>query len=530
MTTKAQAFGLFLQEKYSEALDAFRDLATEDFSMRSNQALCAAHLGHPDWQTTDLLLDNTDKLSAPAFLYLAEVFLASENAPQALKFVDTAIAKAPDNIQAYLTRIDILEELGDGDGIAETLKRIFPKYAGDARVLCEAAGYAAHYGEFEQARYLLKKALKNNRLYTICQEDFYDFFLTMSQERLLLPFAKEAHDRFPNRPEPLYAVAVASALTGATQEADKYFQQLSRLYDVMPDKLKSMWADALFGCREYSRAFDMAKSISADYAFQDGIKTFLRKTLYLMRQTNPAEARERAEKWRRENPDDPMIAHYCAAIAGETDKPTPPPEVMQRFFDEFAEDFEDVLIANLHYKGDELLQAALIEAGTKKKSFSSVLDAGCGTGLMASVLKPYLKSDAALTGVDVSGLMLDEARKKAVYTTLVQQDIVSYCQENAEKFDCIVCMDVLSYFGSLLPVFKAFANALTDKGTAFFSVLTTNDTGFALQSGGQYKHSPAFVAECLDIAGLKVLSSAEGTLRYELDAPEKCLVYRIGKK
>ena len=91
-------------------------------------------------------------------------------------------------------------------------------------------------------------------------------------------------------------------------------------------------------------------------------------------------------------------------------------------------------------------------------------------------------------------------------------------------------MDVLSYFGSLLPVFKAFANALTDKGTAFFSVLTTNDTGFVLQSGGQYKHSPAFVAECLDIAGLKVLSSAEGTLRYELDAPEKCLVYRIGKK
>ena len=137
----------------------------------------------------------------------------------------------------------------------------------------------------------------------------------------------------------------------------------------MPDKLKSMWADALFGCREYSRAFDMAKSISADYAFQDGIKTFLRKTLYLMRQNNPAEARERAEKWRRENPDDPMIAHYCAAIAGETDKPTPPPEVMQRFFDEFAEDFEDVLIANLHYKGDELLQAALIEAGTKKRAF-----------------------------------------------------------------------------------------------------------------------------------------------------------------
>lgn len=530
MTTKAQAFGLFLQEKYSEALDAFRGLATEDFSMRSNQALCAARAGRPDWKTTDLLLENQDKLTAPAFLYLADVFLASENAPQALKFIDSALAKDPANIQAYLTRISILEELGDGDGIAETLNRIFPKYANDARVLCEAAGYAAHYGEFGQARFLLKKALKTDRLYTICQEDFYDFFLTMNQERLLLPYAKEAHSRFPDRPEPLYALAVASALTGATRDADKYFQQLSKLYDVMPDRLKSMWADALFGCREYSRAFDTAKSISADYAFKDGVKTFLRKTLYLMRQNAPAEASKRAEQWRRENPDDPLIAHYCAAVLGETDKPTPPPEVIQTFFDEFADDFEDVLIANLHYKGEELLQSALVEAETKKKSFSSVLDAGCGTGLMASVLKPYLKTNGTLTGVDVSGLMLDEARKKAAYTTLVQQDVVSYCQENAKKFDCIVCMDVLSYFGSLLPVFKAFANALTDDGTAFFSVLTGGNAGFALQPNGQYKHSPAFAAECLDIAGLKILSSTENVLRYELDNPEKCLVYRIGRK
>ncbi len=530
MTTKAQAFGLFLQEKYSEALDAFRELADEDFSMHINQALCAANLKRPDWRTTDLLLDNLDRLPAAGLIYLAEIFLLSENAEQALKFADAAIAKEPDNIQACLTKIGILETLGNGDAIAEMLKLFFPKYARDARVLCEVAGYAAHYGEFGQARYLLKKSLKINRLYTILQEDFYDYFLTMNQERDLLPYAREAFARFPNRPEPLYALAVASALTGATADADKYFSQLSQLYDVMPDRLKSMWADALFGCKEYRRAFDMAKSVSDDYAFKDGIKTFLRKTLYLMLQTDSEEAHKRAKQWRAENPDDATIAHYCAAILGETDSPTPPPAVAQAFFDEFASDFEDVLIANLHYKGDELLQSALTAAEIKKKSLSSVLDAGCGTGLLAPILKPYLKTDGVLTGVDVSGLMLDEARKKAVYTTLVQQDIVSYCLENTEKFDFVACMDVLSYFGSLVPVFKAFANTLTRKGTAVFSVLTTSNAGFSLQPNGQYKHSRSFVEDCLDMAGLKVLSAAEDILRYELDSPENCLIYRVGKK
>lgn len=531
MTTKAQAFGLFLQEKYSEALDAFRDLATEDFSMRINQVLCAAILKQPDWRTTDILLNDWELLPAPGLIYLAEIFLASENAPQALKFIDTAIAKDPANIQAYLTRIDVLETLGDGDGVLETLEKIFPAHKNDARVLCAVAGYDVHYGQYGQSGFLLKQALKINRLYTLFQEDFYDCFLTMGKERQLLPFAAEALKIRPENPAVLYALAAASALTGKTEKADGYFRQLAKDFDVLPDKLKSMWADALFGEKDYVRAFDTANGISADYAFKDGIKTFKRKALYLMMQNNPDEARVRAEKWRDETPDDPLIVHCCAAILGEKDKPTPPPEAIRDLFDEFAADFEDVLIGNLKYSGNDLLNRALSRDSLKKIRFSKALDAGCGTGLQASVIKRHLKENGMLTGVDVSGLMLDEARKKAVYSELVQQDIVSYCNGRAEEFDLIVCMDVSSYFGDLTPLFKSFSNALTAKGTALFSVLTENGgDDFALQPGGQYKHSAAFVGHCLEQSGLKTVSAFDGVLRYELDKPENCRLFQVEKK
>ena len=530
MTTKAQAFGLFLQEKYSEALDAFRELADEDFSMQINLALCAAILQKPDWRTTDGLLNDWERLPAQGLIYLAEIFLASENAPQALKFIDAAVSKEPDNVQTYLTRIDVLEALGDGDGVLETLKTIFPKYKNDARVLCTVAGYDAHYGQYEQSGYLLKQALKINRLYTLFQEDFYDFLLTTGKERQLLKYASEAFKLRPENPEVLYVLATASALTGATKNADGYFRQLSKNFDVLPDRLKSMWADALFGAKDYVRAFDTANGISDEYAFKDGVKTFKRKTLYLMTQKNPDEARERAKQWRSENPDDALICHCCAAILGEKDKPTPSPEVAKALFDEFASDFEDVLIGNLKYAGDDLLKQALDAEPLKKVRFSKALDAGCGTGLQAAVIKRRLKADGTLIGVDVSGLMLDEARKKAVYNELVQQDIVSYCNGCAEKFDLIVCMDVSSYFGDLTPLFKSFSNALTAKGTMLFSALTMNDGAFALQTGGQYKHSAAFVEACLERAGLKTAVSFDGILRYELDKPENCRIFRIEKK
>lgn len=530
MTTKAQAFGLFLQEKYSEALDAFRALVAEDFSMHVNTAVCAANLGQPDWKTTDLLLDNQDRLPAPAFLYLAEIFLVSENAPQALKFIDRALALDPNNVQAYLTRIDILETLGDGDEVLKTVDGMLPRFASDERALCLAAGYAAHYGQIEKARYLLKKALKINRLYTIFQEDFYDCFQLTNHEYRALAFAKEAAQYRPNAPEILYVLATASALTGATDEADAYFRKLSENYDVLPDRLKSMWADALFGSRQYVRAFDMAHSVSPDYPFKDGIRAFMRKALYLMTQDTPDAARERAKQWRGENPDDAMITHYCAAVLGEKDAPAPPPVVAQNFFDAFAADFDTVMVDNLNYKGDALLDAALTDAGIKKKKFKNILDAGCGTGLLAPVLKQRLKNGGRLVGVDVSGLMLDEARKKIVYTDLVQQDIVSYCSENADAFDFIACMDVSSYFGDLTPLFTAFHTALKQGGTAVFSILTTNGDLFALQTNGQYKHSPAFVATCLNAAGLTEAAVKENVLRLELGEPEKCLVFRVVKK
>ena len=55
----------------------------------------------------------------------------------------------------------------------------------------------------------------------------------------------------------------------------------------------------------------------------------------------------------------------------------------------------------------------------------TVLDLGCGTGLMGQ----YLRDNAAqLIGIDLSAAMLEEARNKQIYDALVEGDIVEYCR------------------------------------------------------------------------------------------------------
>lgn len=59
-----------------------------------------------------------------------------------------------------------------------------------------------------------------------------------------------------------------------------------------------------------------------------------------------------------------------------------------------------------------------IAAGPRigKNTHLDILDAGCGTGLCADVLRPYAKS---LVGVDLSPQMLALAAKQQIYDQLV---------------------------------------------------------------------------------------------------------------
>ena len=69
-----------------------------------------------------------------------------------------------------------------------------------------------------------------------------------------------------------------------------------------------------------------------------------------------------------------------------------------------------------------MLCASLAEALGAPESALDILDAGCGTGLCAPLLKPYAR---VLAGIDLSGGMLVRARARGIYDELIEGESVA---------------------------------------------------------------------------------------------------------
>lgn len=151
------------------------------------------------------------------------------------------------------------------------------------------------------------------------------------------------------------------------------------------------------------------------------------------------------------------------------------------------------------YAAPLLLQGALSRVMPDAKDLT-ILDAGCGTGLCAPMLKPMAKY---LVGVDLSDRMLERAVKKSLYTHLVLADITAYVEANPNTFDLIVSAGVLIHFGDLLPLFTAVANSLTSRGLFAFTVFkNSEDRDYSVDAQNFYSHSKRYL---LDVAARTAL-------------------------
>jgi predicted TPR repeat methyltransferase len=72
-----------------------------------------------------------------------------------------------------------------------------------------------------------------------------------------------------------------------------------------------------------------------------------------------------------------------------------------------------------------------------------ILDAGCGTGLVAEVLKDmgYTNMD----GLDYSQEMLDESERKGLYSKYIQADLSKPLEMRDNEYDAVVCTGTFTY-------------------------------------------------------------------------------------
>ena len=124
-------------------------------------------------------------------------------------------------------------------------------------------------------------------------------------------------------------------------------------------------------------------------------------------------------------------------------------ETPQAHFDRFAPHYDkQVSDKKAKYGAADHVFESVINF-LKHQPEATILDFGCGTGLLAEKIKEAFP-DVKIIGMDISMLMLEKAEKKDVYNSLhchdIQKSITSFPDNS---FDLIVSSGVFDYFPDL---------------------------------------------------------------------------------
>jgi len=218
------------------------------------------------------------------------------------------------------------------------------------------------------------------------------------------------------------------------------------------------------------------------------------------------------QRWLEISPDHPIARHMVVACSGKDVPARAPDDYIVEYFGRFADSFDEVL-GSLGYRAPELVAASVAALEAAPERQFDVLDAGCGTGLCAPLLRPYARR---LVGVDLSSAMIDKARARSLYDELVVGELVEALRTRPAAFDLIAAADVLVYFGDLAEVFAAAAAALRPGGRLAFTVEADRDpSAFRIHPHGRYSHGANYLTHALASAGLAVEQIEKETLRKE---------------
>lgn len=216
-------------------------------------------------------------------------------------------------------------------------------------------------------------------------------------------------------------------------------------------------------------------------------------------------------EWLAEAPGNPVVSHLLAACEGRTPSRASDGYV-ETVFDSYAGSF-DASLEKLHYCAPELVARSVQEMYGPPAANLAVVDAGCGTGLCAPLLRPWA---AHLAGCDLSVGMLQRAEQRGGYDVLHKAELTHYLHTQPGRFDLVASADTLCYFGDLHEVLAAAARALRPEGGVAFTVeaMAGGRDDFRLEGSGRYRHAAAHVEACLAGAGF-------GAVRIEPIVPRR---------
>ena len=198
--------------------------------------------------------------------------------------------------------------------------------------------------------------------------------------------------------------------------------------------------------------------------------------------------------------------------------PRIPAHAVRALFDDYSSYYDAAMLEALSYKGPQHLRALLGNVRPDATAPLDILDLGCGTGLGGEAFKD-LAAGGRLDGIDLSAKMIDEARKRAIYTDFIVDDFESALAGLDRPYDLAIGADALIYSGDLLPTLAGVAQILKPQGLFLFTLEKLNSGDWEQTSVNRFRHGEAYIRTVGTGAGLELIDLVECALRSESRDP-----------
>jgi predicted TPR repeat methyltransferase len=223
-------------------------------------------------------------------------------------------------------------------------------------------------------------------------------------------------------------------------------------------------------------------------------------------------------------PDDaPLLDSHRAEAQRMLAAPRSDAGYVRHLFDQFSGDYDQRMLGNLAYAAPQILRALadLVMAG---RTGLSILDLGCGTGLAGVAFRDLADR---LDGIDLSPAMIEKARARGLYDSLVVGDLESALAAGHSHYDLILAADTLVYLGELDAVFAGVSRRLAQNGFFLFTIEKQDEGDFTLGPKRRWRHSPDYVKALAAGAGLTVAGLVACAPRTEANVPVEGLAVAL---